>query len=75
MALHIRDAKADRLVRQLAAMKKIGLTEAVILAVENEVKRAPLAERIRPIQDRIASWPSTGLVADKAFYDELSGEE
>ena len=74
MALHIRDEKADRLVRQLATMKGIGLTEAVILAVENEVKRAPLAERIKPYQERIARAGKTGLKADKAFFDELSGE-
>ncbi len=74
MALHIRNDKADRLVRKLAAMKKIGVTEAVILAVENEVKRAPLAERIRPIQERLARVPDTGLEADKAFFDSLNDE-
>ena len=74
MALHIRDEETERLVRNLAALQKLGLTEAVRLAVENELKRIPLRDRIRPIQDRIAAAGRTGLVADKAFFDELCGE-
>ncbi|OWJ68642.1 type II toxin-antitoxin system VapB family antitoxin [Inquilinus limosus] len=78
MPLSIRDEHTDRLVRELAARKKIGLTEAVRLAVENELRRAekitPLRERLRPIQDRIAARPATGFEADKAFYDDLSGD-
>jgi antitoxin VapB len=47
-------------------------------ALENQLARIEgaktLAERLRPLQDRIAQRPSTGLEADKAFYDDLSGE-
>ena len=47
------------------------------LALENELRRLdeaiPLRERLRPIQDRVLAHPATGLDADKAFYDELSG--
>jgi hypothetical protein len=47
-------------------------------ALENELARIEsektLEERVRPIQDRIASRPATDLEADKAFFDELSGE-
>lgn len=74
MALHIRDPETDRLVRSLAEMKKLGLTETIRLAVENELKRTPLAERIKPLQDRIASYGETGLEADKDFYDSLNDE-
>lgn len=78
MPLSIRDERTDQLVRELAARKKIGLTEAVRLAVENELRRVdmttPLRERLRPIQDRIAARPATGLEADKAFYDDLGGD-
>lgn len=74
MALHIRDPETDRLVRNLAEMKKLGLTETIKLAVENELKRLPLRERIRPIQDRIAAYPKTGLTADKEFFDSLNDE-
>jgi len=78
MPFHIRDAEADELVRELARRRQIGLTEAVKLAVRNELRRedeaVPLRERLRPLQDRIAARPRTGLEADKAFYDELSGD-
>jgi antitoxin VapB len=74
MALHIRDPETDRLVRTLANVKGLGLTEAIRLAVENELNRAPLRERIRPFQQRIARAGRTGLKADKAFFDELSGD-
>jgi len=79
MAIHVRDPRADRLVRELARKRGIGLTEAITQAVANELAREDskpsLAERLRPLQEEIASWPDTGLKADKAFFDWLSGEE
>ena len=75
MALHIRSERADRLVRRLAAARGIGLTEAIELAVENELKKVDdFFERIRRIQERVAAYPKTGLKADKAFYDSLNDE-
>jgi antitoxin VapB len=74
MALHIRDERVDRLVRQLASERGVGLTEAVGLAVENELKSRSVIDRVRRIQDRIAALPKTGLKADKAFYDSLNDE-
>lgn len=78
MALHIRDEETDRLVRTLAKRRHIPLTEAVKLAVRNELRRederASLWERLKPMHDRVAARPSTGLVADKAFYDSLNDE-
>lgn len=61
-------------MRNLAEIKKVGLTEAVKLAVENELKRTPLIERIRPIQERVAAMGRSGLKADEAFYDSLNDE-
>ena len=76
VAFHVRDRETDGLVRELARVKGVGLTEAVKLAAEAELKRElPLYERIRPIIDEIASWPKTGLKADKAFFDSLNDEE
>jgi len=53
--------------------------DAVLSALENELARVEgeksLAERIKPLQERVAKWPLTGLKADKAFFDDLSGEE
>lgn len=74
MALHIRDAETDRLVRQLAEIRKIGLTEAVQLAVRNELEQIPVRERVRAIQERVAALGDSGLKADKAFYDSLNDE-
>lgn len=74
MAVHIRDEETERLVRNLASLKKLGLTEAIRVAVEGELKRIPLGDRIRPIQDRIAAAGRNGPRADKAFFDELCGE-
>jgi antitoxin VapB len=78
MPLNIRSDEVNRLAETLAARTKLNKTEAVKRALENELRRMdeklPLKERIRHIQDRVASWPSTGLEADKAFFDELSGD-
>ena len=77
MAFHIRDKETDALVRELARRKGTGLTEAVKLAVRREldsdIPQEPLRERLRKIADAIAEYPSTGAKADKAFFDELSG--
>jgi antitoxin VapB len=84
MPFHIRDPETDRLARQLARVKGIGLTEAVKLALGNELKRATTVppeefERrmaaIRELQAKVAAMPETGLKADKAFFDELSGDD
>ncbi len=79
MAFHIRDERADQAVRKLAARRNLSITAAVRLALENELKRdeaedAVFLERIREIQRQAAAYPRTGLKADKAFYDELSGD-
>lgn len=79
MTLDIRDNDVDRLAETLASMAGLSKTEAVRMALANELQRREqsLAEfwaRIKPIQDAIAATPSTGLKADKAFYDALSGQ-
>ncbi|WP_395708208.1 type II toxin-antitoxin system VapB family antitoxin [Reyranella sp.] len=78
MAFHVRDAETDALVRELAAKHKIGLTEAVRMAVRNELQReqeaVPLKVRIAALRAEVLKRPATGLEADKAFFDDLSGE-
>ncbi len=78
MPLNIRSEDVNQLVEKLAARKNINKTEAVKLALENELRRLdeaiPLRERLRPLQRRILARPATGLEADKTFYDDLSGE-
>lgn len=79
MALNIRREEVNQLAEKLAARKGVSKTDAVQLALENELRRlddaVPLRERIRPIQDWLAAKPPTGLEADKAFFDELSGDD
>jgi antitoxin VapB len=79
MAFHIRDPETDRLARELAQIQGDGITNAVKSALEaklaDERRKVPLLERIKDITDEIAAAPDTGLKADKAFYDWLSGEE
>jgi len=76
--LQIPNERVVQLAAKLAAIRHNTKTDAVRQALENERARIErektLAQRIRPIQDRFASRPATGLEADKAFFDELSGE-
>jgi antitoxin VapB len=79
MAFHVRDPETDALVRMLALKRGVGITEAIKIAVREQIERdaqaRPMEERIREIQEEIARWPDTGLKADKAFFDELSGDD
>ena len=77
MPLDIRNEAVNRLAKKLDVRKHLNKTEAVKVALENELRRIeealPLRERLRPLQQRVLARPATGLEADKAFYDELSG--
>ncbi len=78
MPLNIRSEDVNRLADTLATRLNISKTEAVRRALEAELRRTdptvPLIERIRPIQQRVLARPRTGLKADKAFFDDLSGD-
>ncbi len=78
MAIHVRDPETDALVRALAKKKGLGLTETIREAVrkqlDEEGERLSLWERTADIRAEIASWPDTGLKADKAFFDDLWGQ-
>jgi antitoxin VapB len=79
MPLNIRDEDANWLAEKLAERMHSTKTAAVKHALRAELDRldqaVPLRERLRPLQDRVLSHASTGLEADKAFYDTLSGQE
>jgi antitoxin VapB len=79
MSLHVRDPEAGAMVRSYAEEKRIGIDEAIKLAVtkaraadEDDLTKRRAA--LKAIRDEVASWPRTGEVADKAFFDELSGD-
>ena len=77
MPLNIRDEDTNRLAEKLAARMQSTKTAAVKHALRAELERIeqgiPLRLRVRTLQDRVMSRAPTGLEADKAFYDALSG--
>ncbi|MFN4355002.1 type II toxin-antitoxin system VapB family antitoxin [Parvibaculum sp.] len=77
MAFSVKDEATDAAVRKLAKLKKTGLTDAIRMAVENEIKRSaeemPLVQRLKAIGDRYSKYKKTGTKADKAFFDDLGG--
>ncbi len=79
MAFHVKDRETDQAVRRLARIKGKSLTATIREAVEaewlRERSRIPLIDRLRPVQARFAALSRPGgLPADKAFFDELSGD-
>ena len=78
MPLYIKDDTTARLVAELARQRGLSKQDAVRLAVTAELAR--ITEAI-PLRERIAAWRRehplplpTGLPADKAFFDDLSGD-
>jgi antitoxin VapB len=78
MPLYIKDETTTRLVNELARQRGVTKQAAVRLAVQAELRREAAAV---PIRERLAAlWathklpPRTGKAADKAFFDDLSGE-
>lgn len=79
MPFHVRDRETDTLVRTLSARTGKGLTDAVRLAVTNELKRLddaiPLEERLAPLIASInARKIEPAIQSDKEFWDDLSGD-
>ena len=75
MTIYIKDPKTDKAIRKLAKLRGTTLTEAIRAAVEKELA-SELKQKVN-IDDliaKVASWPKTGLKADKAFFDSLNDE-
>jgi antitoxin VapB len=80
MTIGVRNSEAETAVRELAARLGVSLAEAIRISVINELRRmdretVPLAERVKKLQAHLASYPKTGLKADKSFFDDLSGDQ
>lgn len=77
MAFHIKNPKTDALARKVAALKKIGLTEAVHMALahglEREQGKPSLVDLgVQFCRDlRAKGNPHKGRAADRAFRDSL----
>ena len=83
MTIYLKDEATSVAVRKLAKLRGTTLTDAirgaVAEALANEGKsnrQMNIRKAIRDTQERLASLPKIGegLHADKAFYDELSGD-
>ena len=78
MPLFIKDDTTADLVAQLARQRGLTKQDAVKLAVQAELDRSreviPLRDRFASLREAYPLPPPTGELADKAFFDELSGE-
>ena len=78
MTFYVKDPATDKAVRKLAKIKGKTLTDTIREAVEKEIlvsqKEIPLVERLDAIAREFSKFPRSGLEADKAFFDELSGD-
>ncbi len=78
MAFHIRDPETDKLAREVAARKGIGITEAVREALKNDLRRNRedydrLKAEVEAMQTP-CDGPITGSQEDRAFLDDAWGE-
>jgi antitoxin VapB len=77
MPRKIRDEETNRPAEKLAGRLHATKAAAVKRALRNELDRiaqgGPLRLRLRALQERVTSRAPTGMEADKAFYDALSG--
>jgi antitoxin VapB len=78
MPLYIKDDATAALVGELARQRGITKQDAVRQAVQAELDRMkeaiPLRERLEAFWRDNPLPPATGHKADKAFFDELSGD-
>ena len=78
MPLYIKDQVTADLVTDLATLQGITKQAAVKRAVMAELERVagqiPLRERFAALRRARPLPPPTGQLADKAFFDDLSGE-
>ncbi len=75
MAFHVRNRETERLARELARTAKLGLTEAVHLALSNELQRrqrtVPLWDRIAGLRKRVRARVKDARPVTKEFRDDL----
>jgi len=78
MALSIRHPRAKQLARELADLRHVTLTEAVIDALSNELererKKIPLAERIEAFRQKHLSEGMRGRDMTKDERDGMWGQ-
>lgn len=79
MGISIKNDEVEKLARRLAAKHGKGLTEIVHDALLEKAARdeaePTLWEKLAPLRAKLAAMPDSGLPADRAFYDEINGED
>ncbi|PCG14139.1 MULTISPECIES: type II toxin-antitoxin system VapB family antitoxin [Sphingomonas] len=75
MGISIKHEEIERAIRRLASERGLSLTDAIGLAVRHELERSeerpPLRERIRRIQERVATYDLDPRTPDEIIgYDE-----
>lgn len=77
MGLTIRNTETVETIHRLARESGSTAEDVVRRAMEAEAEREKQVRQrmaeIKVLQDRYASWPDSGLKADKAFFDDLGG--
>ena len=80
MGIYVKNPATEKAVRKLAKLRGTTLTEAIQNAVEKELSAAKTKKpdvddaAIDDLIAKVASWPKTGLKADKEFFDSLNDE-
>ncbi len=80
MGIYVKNPATEKAVRKLAKLRGITLTEAIQNAVDKELaaekaKKSDVDDAaIDDLIATVASWPKTGLKADKEFFDSLNDE-
>jgi antitoxin VapB len=73
--LNIRNPKAHALASRLASLRKVSITEAVVGALEAELKReqaqTPLAARLEALADRVLAKAGSGRAVSEDERDAL----
>jgi antitoxin VapB len=73
MPLYIKDDRTARLVNKLAKLRRISKQDAV-RELDRASEAIPLRERFATLRRALPLPRPTGQIADKTFFDELSGE-
>ena len=75
MAFHIRNSETEQLARALARQAKVGITEAVHMALEGEIERRKpkesFMERTAAIRKSVTDRVVNPEPLPRSFYDEL----
>lgn len=81
MTFYVKDPATDKVVRELAKLRGVSLTEAIRGAAEKSLgeernqRNDDFLAKIHELQKELKQFPPTGYNANKAFFDWLSGEE